>query len=163
MFVQGPVAGNAAFGIGQEDHHNSGHNWLVHAKFGLIDVSPNLLSKEHRFREPFNGVFNRVWLPAGKDRVSVVLCHDPNDYEAQIEKASHAMAHSTAVYLQLDEQEAIAIYIRTREFWMGSGGSNALMPPSKLAEDGVRVTSPVCAIDLRFIYPCWKFACLTTS
>ena len=105
MFVQGPVAGNAAFRIGQEDYYKSGHNWLVHSKFGLIDVSPTLQSKEHRFREPFNGIFNRVWLPPGKERVSVVLCHDLHDYVEEIEKASHAMSHSTAVYLHLDEQE----------------------------------------------------------
>jgi len=105
MFVQGPVASNVAFGIGQEDYYKSGHNWLVHAKFGLIDVSPSLQSKEHRFREPFNGIFNRVWLPPGKERVSVVLCHDPHDYVKEIEKARHAISHSTAVYLYLDEQE----------------------------------------------------------
>lgn len=105
MFVQGPVAGNAAFGIGQANHNNSGHNWLVHAKFGLIDVSPSLLSKQHRFREPFNGVFNRVWLPPGKERVSVVVCNEPHAYEEEIDKASHATAHSTAVYLHLDDVE----------------------------------------------------------
>ena len=105
MFVQGPVAGNAAFRIGQEDYYKSGHNWLVHSKFGLIDVSPTLLSKEHRFRELFNGIFNRVWLPPGKDRVSVVVCHELHEYVEHIEKASHAMSHSTAVYLHLDEQE----------------------------------------------------------
>jgi len=105
MFVQGPVAGNAAFGIGQDDYYKSGHNWLVHSKFGHIDVSPSLLTKEHHFREPFNGVFNRVWLPPGKERVSVVLCTDPDDYVAKIEKARRAMAHSTAVYLHLDELE----------------------------------------------------------
>jgi hypothetical protein len=105
MFVQGPVAGNAAFGIGQENHYKSGHSWLVHSKFGLIDVSPSLQTKEHRFREQIYGIFNRVWLPPGKERVSVVVCDDPNEYVEQIEKASHAMAHSTAVYLQLDEQE----------------------------------------------------------
>ena len=105
MFVQGSVAGNAAFGIGQESHYKSGHSWLVHSKFGLIDVSPSLQSKEHNFREPFNGVFNRVWLPPGKERVSVVLCHDPNDYEKEIAKARRAMNHSTGVYLHLDEFE----------------------------------------------------------
>lgn len=105
MFVQGPVSGNVAFSIGQESHYKSGHSWLAHAKFGLIDVSPTLLSKEHRFREPFNGVFNRVWLPPGKERVSVVLCDDPGDYEEQIKSARHKMAHSTAVYLFLDEHE----------------------------------------------------------
>jgi len=105
MFVQGPVAGNAAFAIGQENYHKSGHNWLVHSKFGLIDVSPSLQTKQHRFRESFNGVFNRVWLPPGKNRVSVVLCHDPQDYETEIRKARRAMAHSTAVYLHLDELE----------------------------------------------------------
>lgn len=103
MFVQGPVAGNAAFCIGQESHYKSGHNWLVHAKFGLIDVSPSLQVKEHRFREQFNGVFNRVWLPQGKERVSVVLCQDPADYEKQIDAARHKMAHSTALYLHLDD------------------------------------------------------------
>ena len=105
MFVQGPVAGNAAFGIGQENHHKSGHSWLVHAKFGLIDVSPSLQTKEHRFREPLNGIFNRVWLPPGKQRVGVVLCHDPDDYEEKIEKARRAMNHTTAVYLHLDDLE----------------------------------------------------------
>jgi len=105
MFVQGPVSGNAAFRIGQEDDYDGGHNWLVHSKFGLIDVSPALQSKEHHFREPFNGIFNRVWLPQGKGRTSVVLCHDLPDYVSQIEKASRAMAHSTAVYLHLDDQE----------------------------------------------------------
>ena len=105
MFVQGPVSGKAAFRIGQESHYKSGHSWLVHSKFGLIDVSPTLLSKEHRFRELFNGVFNRVWLPPGKERVSVVLCDDPAGYEEQIDIASHKMAHSTAVYLFLDDHE----------------------------------------------------------
>jgi len=113
MFVQGPVSGNAAFRVGQEDYYKSGHNWLVHSKFGLIDVSPSLQSKEHRFREAFNGVFNRVWLPPGKERVSVVLCHDPHDYAEEIEKARHAMAHSTAVYLRLGEQDVTEKLIRS--------------------------------------------------
>jgi len=113
MFVQGPVAGNAAFGIGQENHHGSGHNWLLHSKFGVIDVSPDLLLKGHRFREPFNGVFNRVWLPQGKERVSVVLCHDPEHYEKLIEKARRSMSHSTAVYLHLDDQEVTEKLIKS--------------------------------------------------
>ena len=105
MFVQGPVAGNAAFRMGQENQQNGGHNWLVHAKFGHMDVSPSLLSKEHRFREPFNGIFNRVWLPPGKERVSVVVCDNPRDYEEAIENAGHKMAHSSAVYLHMDDTE----------------------------------------------------------
>ena len=113
MFVQGPVSGNAAFGIGQENYHKSGHNWLVHSKFGLIDVSPYLQSKEHRFRDSFNGIFNRVWLPPGKERVSVVLCHDPHDYEVEIERAGHKMAHSTAVYLYLDDLEVTEKLIKS--------------------------------------------------
>lgn len=113
MFMQGPVSGNAAFSIGQESHQTSGHNWLVHSKFGLIDVSPSLLSKQHRFREPFNGVFNRVWLPAGKERVSVVLCHDPENYEDEIKKAGQKMAHTTAVYLQLDDLEVTEKLIKS--------------------------------------------------
>ena len=113
MFVQGPVSGNAAFRIGQEDYYKSGHNWLVHAKFGHIDVSPSLLSKEHRFREAFNGIFNRVWLPPGKERVSVVLCDDPLVYQEEIEKASHKMSHSTAVYLHLDDLEVTEKLIKS--------------------------------------------------
>ena len=113
MFVQGPVAGNAAFGIGQEEYYKSGHNWLVHSKFGHIDVSPSLHTKEHRFREPFNGIFNRVWLPPGKERVSVVLCNDPDDYVEKIEKARRAMAHSTAVYLHLDDLEVTEKLIKS--------------------------------------------------
>jgi len=120
MFVQGPVAGNAAFGTGQENHHKSGHNWLVHAKFGLIDVSPSLQTKGHRFREPFNGVFNRVWLPPGKERVSVVLCHDPHAYEEEIEKARHAMNHTTAVYMHLDDLEVTEKLIKSPFKFLGS-------------------------------------------
>jgi len=113
IFVQGPFAGNAAFRIGQEDYYKTGHNWLIHSKFGLIDVSPSLQSKEHRFRSAFNGIFNRVWLPPGKERVSVVVCHDPHDYVAEIEKASHAMAHSTAVYLHLADLEVTEKFIKS--------------------------------------------------
>jgi hypothetical protein len=113
MFVQGPVAGNAAFGIGQEDYYKSGHNWLLHARFGLIDVSPSLQSKEHHFREPFNGIFNRVWLPPGKERVSVVLCNDPDKYVRAIERAQRALGHSTAVYLHTDEQEVTEKLIKS--------------------------------------------------
>lgn len=113
MFVQGPVAGNAAFGIGQEEWDKSGHSWLVHSRFGLIDVSPFLQSKEHRFREPFNGIFNRVWLPPGKERVSVVLCHQADEYEQRIKKARQAMGHSTAVYLQLDDVEVTGKLIKS--------------------------------------------------
>ncbi|MEN8180067.1 MAG: hypothetical protein ABFS39_15805 [Pseudomonadota bacterium] len=113
MFVQGPLSGNAAFRMGQENYHESGHNWLVHSKFGLIDVSPCLQSKQHHFSALFNGIFNRVWLPQGKDRVSVVLCNDPHDYEEEIEKASHAMAHTTAVYLHLDDAEVTEKLIKS--------------------------------------------------
>ncbi len=113
MFVQGPVSGNAAFRIGQEDHSKSGHNWLVHSKFGLIDVSPALQSREHRFREPFNGIFNRVWLPPGKERTSVVQHLDPDDYMKAIEKARRALNHSTAVYLHLDELEVTEKLIKS--------------------------------------------------
>ena len=113
MFVQGPVAGNPAFHIGQEDYQKSGHNWLVHAKFGLIDVSPTLQSKEHSFRDPFHGVFNRVWLPQEKDRNSVAVCRTLGEYAARIERAERALGHSTAIYLQLDEQELTANLFKT--------------------------------------------------
>jgi hypothetical protein len=120
MFIQGPVAGNTSFGIGQEDYHKSGHNWLVHAKFGIIDVSPSLQTKEHAFREPFNGVFNRVWLPPGKERASVVVCRDPDDYVKAIEKAKRALNHSTAVYMHLDEIEVTDKLIKSPFKFLGS-------------------------------------------
>ena len=105
MFVQGPYAGNAAFRIGQEDYYKTGHSWLIHSTFGLIDISPTLQSKAHRFRAAFNGLFYRVWLPQGKERVSVVVCNDLDVYVDEIEKANHGMHHSTAVYLHLADQE----------------------------------------------------------
>ena len=105
MFVQGPYSGNAAFGIGQENHYTTGHSWVVHPKFGLIDVSPSLEANHHRFRASFNGIFNRVWLPPGKDTVKVILCDTPAAYEQEINKASMAYGHSTAVYMHLDDLE----------------------------------------------------------
>ena len=113
MFVQGPYSGNAAFGIGQEAHHVSGHNWLVHAKFGLIDVSPSLEASHHRIRAPFNGIFNRVWLPPGKEKAKVVLCDEPHEYEQEINKASKAYGHSTAVYMHLDDLEVTEKLIKS--------------------------------------------------
>ncbi len=113
MFVQGPFAGNTTIRIGQDDYSKTGHSWLIHSKFGLIDISPSLQSKEHRFRSALNGVFNRVWLTSGKDRVSVVVCHDLNEYVEEIDQASRAMAHSTAVYLHLTEQEVTDKFINS--------------------------------------------------
>ncbi|MGB5485869.1 MAG: hypothetical protein WBN06_00580 [Lysobacterales bacterium] len=105
MFVQGPYSGNAAFGIGQEIQYTSGHNWVVHSRFGLIDVSPSLEASHHRFRASFDGIFNRVWLPQGKERTKVVVCDEPHDYEQEISKASKAYGHSTAVYMHLNDLE----------------------------------------------------------
>ena len=113
MFVQGPYSGNAAFGIGQENHYLNGHNWVVHSTFGLIDVSPSLEASHHRFRAPFNGIFNRVWLPPGKEKTKVLVCHDPDDYEKEISKASKAYGHSTAIYMHLDDLEVTGKLIKS--------------------------------------------------
>jgi hypothetical protein len=126
MFVQGPISGNASFEIGQESHYKSGHNWVVHPKFGLIDVSPSLQVRKRRFSVPFNGIFNRVWLPPGKDRASVVVCHNLPDYEHEIHKANHAMTHSTAVYLHLDEMEVTDSLIKTPFKFLNSRISNEI-------------------------------------
>jgi hypothetical protein len=120
MFVQGPVAGNAAFSTGQPENYKSGHSWLLHARFGLIDVSPSLQTRDHHFREPFNGIFNRVWLPPGKGRTSVVLVQDPLDYEKMIETALQKMAHMTAVYLHMDDQEVGEKLIESPFKFLGS-------------------------------------------
>ena len=105
MFVQGPVAGNAAFCTGQPETYKTGHGWLLHARFGHIDLSPSLQFREHSFREPLNGIFNRAWLPPGKERTSVEMVDDPVVYAAEVDKAMHKQAHSTAVYLHLNDVE----------------------------------------------------------
>jgi len=103
MYVQGPYLKNTSFRIGQEPHQVSGHNWVVDQRFGLIDVSPLLESKKHTFRTPFNGVFGQVWLPAGKERVKVVVCHDADAYEKEIDNAGRLGGLSTTVYLHTDD------------------------------------------------------------
>jgi len=105
MYVQGPYLKNTSFRIGQENHQISSHNWVVDQKFGLIDVSPLLESKKHRFRTPFNGIYGRVWLPSGKERTKVVVCHDADTYEQEIDNAGRLNGLSTAVYLQTDDME----------------------------------------------------------
>jgi hypothetical protein len=105
MFVQGPYLKNTSFEVGQENYQKNGHNWLIDQQFGMIDVSPLLELKRRRFRAQFNGIFNRVWLPGGKERVKVVVCHDALEYEQEIEKANQLNGLSTAVYLHLDELE----------------------------------------------------------
>ena len=126
MFVQGPISGNPSLEIGQESGYSSGHNWVIHSKFGHIDVNPTLQLKHHRFSAPFNGVFNRVWLPPGKDRVSVVVCDSPADYESEIQKATHAMSHSTAVYLHLDDLEVSEEMIKSPFKFLNSRISNEI-------------------------------------
>jgi hypothetical protein len=120
MFVQGPVAGNAAFSIGQPETYKIGHSWLLHAKFGNIDLSPSLQTREHSFREPLNGIFNRVWLPPGKERTSVELVEDPLVYSGQIDKAMNKQAHSTAVYLHLDDFEVTDKLLESPFKFLGS-------------------------------------------
>lgn len=120
MFVQGPVAGNAAFGIGQPESYKIGHSWLLHAKFGNIDLSPSLHTREHSFREPLNGIFNRVWLPPGKERTSVEMADDPLVYAAKIDKAMQKQAHSTAVYLHTDDFEVTEKLLESPFKFLGS-------------------------------------------
>jgi hypothetical protein len=120
MFVQGPVAGNPAFSIGQPETFKIGHSWLLHAKFGNIDLSPSLQTREHSFREPLNGIFNRVWLPPGKERTSVELVEDPLAYSGQIDKAMNKQAHSTAVYLHLEDFEVTDKLLESPFKFLGS-------------------------------------------
>ena len=120
MFVQGPVAGNAAFGIGQPETWKIGHSWLLHAKFGNIDLSPTLQTREHSFREPLNGIFNRVWLPPGKERTSVEMADDPLLYTGAIDRAMQKQAHSTAVYLHQDDFEVTDKLLESPFKFLGS-------------------------------------------
>lgn len=105
MYVQGPYLKNTSFRIGQEARQTSVHDWLVDQKFGLIDVSPHLEVRTHRFRTQFNGIFGQVWLPSGKERTKVVVCRDADSYETEIDKASRLSGLSTAVYLLMDKME----------------------------------------------------------
>jgi hypothetical protein len=104
-YVQGPYLKNSSFGIGQKDDYGIDHNWVVDQKFGLIDISPLLESKNHLFRATFNGIFGQVWLPQGKERVKVVVCHDSSAYEQEIDKAGRLNGLSTAVYKQVSDKE----------------------------------------------------------
>ena len=105
MYVQGPYLKYNSMGIGQEHDNHGGHSWVVDPKFGLIDVSPVLVIKKHRFRVAFDGIYGRVWLPQGKDRVHVVVCDDPGTYEREVDKATHLTGQSTAVYMHLEDIE----------------------------------------------------------
>lgn len=105
MYVQGPYLKYSSIGVGQEPDQAGGHSWVIDPQFGLIDVSPILEIRKHRFRAAFDGVYGRVWLPRGKDRVNVVVCADPVAYEREIDKAIHLTGQSTAVYMQLEEFE----------------------------------------------------------
>ena len=53
----------------------------------------------------FNGIYGRVWLPAGTEKAKVVVCHDARTYEQEINKANHLNGHSTAVYMHTDDLE----------------------------------------------------------
>jgi len=105
MYVQGPYLKYSSIGVGQEHDQDGGHSWVIDPTFALIDVSPVLEIKKHRFRTAFNGIFGRVWLPRSKDRVHVVVCDDPGTYEREIDKATHLTGQSTAVYMHLEDLE----------------------------------------------------------
>lgn len=113
MYVQGPHLQYSSIGVGQEHDYEGGHSWVVDPTFGLIDVSPVLEIKKHRFRAPFNGIFGRVWLPQGKTRVHVVVCENPETYEKEIDKAAHLTGQSTAIYMHLEDYEVTPDLIKT--------------------------------------------------
>jgi len=113
MYVQGPYLKYNSMGVGQEHDHSGGHSWVVDPKFGLIDVSPVLEIKKHRFRVAFDGVYGRVWLPRGKDRVHVVVCDDSGAYEREVDKATRLTGQSTAVYMHLEDFEVTERFIET--------------------------------------------------
>ena len=105
MYVQGPYLRYSSIGVGQEHDQAGGHSWVVDPTFGLIDVSPVLEIKKHQLRAAFDGIFGRVWLPRGKDRVKVVVCDDPVAYERETEKAARLTGQTTAVYMHLEDFE----------------------------------------------------------
>jgi hypothetical protein len=113
MYVQGPYLKNNSFEIGQKGDYSGNHNWVIDQKFGVIDVSPNLESKQHRFRAAFNGIYGQVWLPQAKERVKVVVCHDSNTYEQEIDKANRLNGLSTAVYMHVGELQVSDQVIET--------------------------------------------------
>ncbi|MGA9573158.1 MAG: hypothetical protein WBS20_04330 [Lysobacterales bacterium] len=126
MYVQGPHLNYSSMGVGQEPDHIGGHSWVVDTKFGLIDVSPVLEIKKHRFRAAFNGIYGRVWLPQGKDRVKVVVCDDPANYERELDKAAHLTGQSTAVYMHLQDLEVTDSLIENPFKFLGSDISDEI-------------------------------------
>ena len=126
MYVQGPYLKYSSIGVGQEHDHAGGHSWVVDPTFGLIDVSPVLEIKKRRFRATFDGIFGRVWLPKGKDRVRVVVCDDPGTYEREVEKATHLTGQSSAVYLHLEDIEITEGLIESPFKFLGSDISDEI-------------------------------------
>jgi hypothetical protein len=120
MFVQGPYLRYSSFGVGQEHDYISGHSWVLDPKFDLIDVSPFLEIKKHRFRASFDGIFGRVWLPRDKEKLKVVVCNDLDTYEQEISKASHLTGQSTAVYMHLEDFEVTESLIESPFKFLGS-------------------------------------------
>ena len=113
MYVQGPYLKYSSIGVGQEHANIGGHSWVVDPIFGLIDVSPVLEIKKHRFRAAFDGVYGRVWLPPSKDRVHVIVCDDLGIYEREVDKATHLTGQSTAVYMHLEDFEVTETLIES--------------------------------------------------
>ena len=120
MFVQGPHLKYSSIGVGQEVDYVSGHSWVVDPAFNLIDVSPILEIRKHRFRASFNGVFGRVWLPQSQDRTRVVVCDTADDYERAIDKSTHLTGQSSALYFRMDDIEVSERLIRKPFKFLGS-------------------------------------------
>jgi len=104
MFVVGPRNGLPPAGLGQEARGPGAHTWVRLEDGHIVDLSPNLAISVGQWRSlEFDGVVAHPRCRAVP--VSLLETSDEDEYTNEVNRASHASGHLTAVYLHREEQE----------------------------------------------------------
>lgn len=98
MFVLGPSGSYPPVGRGQDVNDARTHTWVEVPLIGIIDISPNLKTRDQAKWRPtnFDGIIASRWIPEGNCMVRQVA--SGFEYEREIALATHWHEQCSAVY-----------------------------------------------------------------
>lgn len=97
IFVQGPSGDQPPIGLGNEPAQSTHHAWVFVSSLGIIDISPNLDSRQNMWRPiKFDGVFGSKWTPEGVGRV--IIADSFQNYVSILNEATHHVGKVCGIY-----------------------------------------------------------------
>src|SRR5262249_54164376 len=103
MFVLGPSGSYPPVGRGQDVDDSRTHTWVEVPSIGIVDISPNLRTRDHAKWRPtnFDGIIASRWIP--EDNCIVRQVVSAFEYEREIALATHRQEQCSAVYWGRDK------------------------------------------------------------